>query len=161
MRSIAISLALVSAGGAAARQASPFLEVGGDVETPLRLDAEDLQAMPRATVRTTNDGLETVYEGVFLHELLRKAGVPLGEGLRGKALASYVLAEAEDGYQVVFALAELDPLFVDNEVLVADRANGKALSGRDGKLRIVASKEMRAARSVRMLQRLTVVRLRK
>lgn len=137
------------------------LEVVGDVSTPLRLVEDDLKAMPRATVRTTNDGLETIYEGVYLHEILRRAGVPLGDDLRGKALASYVLAEAEDGYQVVFALVELDPLFIDNEVLVADTANGKPLFGRDGRLRIVAPKEKRGARSVRMLERLTVVRLRK
>jgi hypothetical protein len=62
---------------------------------------------------------------------------------------------------VVFSLAELDPLFVDNDVLVADVANGKPLSEQDGKLRIVASKEKRCSRSVRMLRRLTVVRLRK
>ena len=34
--------------------------------------------MPRATVTTTNGGLERQYEGVWLHEILRKAGV-LGE----------------------------------------------------------------------------------
>lgn len=102
-----------------------------------------------------------MYEGVFLHELLRRAGVPLGEGLRGKALASYyVLAEAEDGYHVVFSLAELDALFLENDVLVADVANGKPLFGRDGHLRIVAPNEGRGARSVRMLKQLAVVRLR-
>lgn len=148
----------------AAREASvevALLEVGGDVETALRLNADNLLAMPRGTVRTTSDGLETKYEGVFLHELLRRAGVPLGEALRGKAVASYVVAEAEDGYQAVYSLAELDPMFLDNSVLVADSANGKPLFGRDGKLRIVAPKEGREARSVRMLKRLTVVRLRK
>jgi len=40
-------------------------------------------------------------------------------------LAGYVLAEAQDGYQVVFSLGELDPTFIDNEILLADTANGK------------------------------------
>ena len=37
--------------------------------------------------------------------------------LLGKALAGYVLAEANDGYQVVFSLGELDPSFIDTEIL--------------------------------------------
>lgn len=69
--------------------------------------------------------MDTVYEGVWLHEVLKKAGVPQGGELRGKALAGYVLAEAQDGYQVVFSLGELDPAFIDNEILLADTANGK------------------------------------
>lgn len=35
-------------------------------------------------------------------------------------IASYVIAEAEDGCRLVFALAELDSGFVDCDVLVAD-----------------------------------------
>jgi hypothetical protein len=143
------------------RSAGTFLEVAGDVETPLRLDAAALKSMPRGSVRAKRDGTETVYEGVFLQELLRAAGVPHGETLRGSALASYVLVEAEDGYRVVFSLAELDPLFIESDVLVADTADGEPLSERDGKLRLVAPKEKRGSRSVRMLHRLTVVRLRK
>jgi hypothetical protein len=118
-------------------------------------------AMPRATVRTTRDGKDTLYEGVYLHEILRRAGVPLGDALRGTALASYLLAEAGDGYQVVFALPELDPLFVDGGVLVADRANGEPLPDAEGSYRLVAARDKRGGRWVRMLERFTVVRLRK
>jgi len=117
--------------------------------------------MPRASVRTTNNGIETVYEGVWLHEVLKKAGVPQGSDLRGKALASYVLAEAQDGYQVVFSLGELDPAFIDNEILPADTADGKPLSGAQGRFRLEAPKEKQGSRSVRMLPRLEVVQVRK
>jgi len=105
------------------------IQVTGAVKQPLTLSADDLAKMPRASVRTTNNGMETVYEGVWLHDVLKQAGVPQGAELRGKALASYVLAEAQDGYQVVFSLAELDPAFIDNEILLADTANGKPLFG--------------------------------
>jgi hypothetical protein len=83
-------------------------------------------------VTTISGGIETRYEGVSLHEILRKAGVPLGEQLRGKALTTYIRAEAQDGYQVLFSIGELDPAFVDSEVLLADTANGKPLFGHDG-----------------------------
>ena len=36
--------------------------------------------------------------------MLKQAGVPLGADLRGNAVASYVVASATDGYQVVFSL---------------------------------------------------------
>ena len=139
----------------------PVVQITGAVQQPLTLTADDLAKMPRATVKAKNSGVETVYEGVWLHEVLKRAGVAQGTGLRGKALASYVLAEAKDGYEVVFSLAELDPSFFDNEVLLADMANGKPLFGEQGRFRLVASKDKAAARSVRMLTKLEVVQLRK
>ena len=80
------------------QEAPATLEVSGAVKQPLTLSAADLAKMPRSSVSTTNNGMETVYEGVWLHEILKKAGVPQGSELRGKALASYVLASASDGY---------------------------------------------------------------
>jgi len=58
-------------------------------------------------------------------------------------------------------LAELDPGFTSNDILVADTLDGKALFASQGPLRVIAPKDSRAARSVRMLQRLEVVRLKK
>ena len=154
-------LGLLSAGLLPAQDATPTIQVTGAVKQALTLSAADLAKMPRASVRTTNNGMETVYEGVSLHEVLKKAGVPLGSELRGKALASYVLATAQDGYQVVFSLGELDPSFIDNEFLLADTANGKPLFGAQGRFRLVAPKDKPGARSVRMLTTLEVVQLRK
>lgn len=154
-------LGILAAGLLAAQEPAPSLQVAGDVKQPLTLTADDLAKMPRATVRTMNNGMETVYEGVWLHEVLKKAGVPQGQELRGKALAGYVLAKAQDGYQVVFSLAELDPAFIDNEILLADTANGKPLFGAQGRFRLVVPKDKPGARSVRMLTALEVVQLRK
>lgn len=142
-------------------QTAPSVQVTGAVQQPLVLTAEDLGGMPRASAKTVSNGVEVVYEGVRIHEILKRAGVPLGPALRGKALASYVLAEARDGYQVVFSLGELDPAFIDNEILLADTANGKPLSGARGRFRLVVPKDKPGARSVRMLTKLEVVRLRK
>jgi DMSO/TMAO reductase YedYZ molybdopterin-dependent catalytic subunit len=137
------------------------VQVTGDVKQALTLAADDLAKMPRATVRIGGSAKETVYEGVWLHEVLKKAGVPLGGDLRGKALTSYVLAEAQDGYQVVFSLAELDPTFIDSEILLADTANGQPLSGAQGRFRLVAPKEKHGSRSVHLLTKLEVVQVRK
>jgi DMSO/TMAO reductase YedYZ molybdopterin-dependent catalytic subunit len=142
-------------------QKEDSIQVAGDVKQPLTLSAADLAAMPRATVRTTSNGMETVYEGVWLHDVLKKAGVPQGSELRGKALSTCVLADAGDGYQVLFSLGELDPAFIDNEILLADTANGKPLFGAQGRFRLVVPKDKPGARSVRMLTKIEVVQLRK
>jgi DMSO/TMAO reductase YedYZ molybdopterin-dependent catalytic subunit len=137
------------------------VQITGAVKQPLTLTAEELGKMPRASVTTTSNGMQTVYEGVWIHEVLKRAGAPQGETLRGKALAGYVLAEAQDGYQVVFSLAELDPSFIDNQILLADTANGKALFGAQGRFRLVVPKDKLGARSIRLLTKLDVVQVRK
>jgi DMSO/TMAO reductase YedYZ molybdopterin-dependent catalytic subunit len=155
-------LGLLLSMGLPGAQAPPAsIQVTGAVKQPLTLTAGDLAKMPRSTVKTTSNSMETVYEGVWVHEVLKRAGVPQGQGLRGKALASYVLAEAQDGYQVVFSLGELDPAFIVNEILLADTANGKALFGAQGRFRLVVPKDKPGARSIRMLTKLEVVQLRK
>lgn len=154
-------LGLLAAALLPAQDAEPTVQVTGAVKQALSLSAGDLAKMPRVSVRTSSNGMQTVYEGVWLHEVLKKAGVPQGGELRGKALASYVLAEAQDGYQVVFSLGELDPAFIDNEILLADTANGKPLFGAQGRFRLVVPKDKPGARSVRMLTKIEVVQVRK
>jgi DMSO/TMAO reductase YedYZ molybdopterin-dependent catalytic subunit len=161
LRLIFFLLILSSALAAVARQASPSISVSGDVKQPLTLTAADLAAMPRAKAVTDNNGVQTTYEGVWLSDILKKAGVPLGPGLRGPALAGYVLASASDGYQVVFSIGELDPDMTDSQYLLADTANGKPLFGENGAFRLVIPKDKRGARSVRLLSKIEVVQLRK
>jgi hypothetical protein len=60
----------------------------------------------RPRVEVKEDGRTLRYEGVLVGEILKRAGAPLGAELRGNAVASYVVAFATDGYQVVFSLAE-------------------------------------------------------
>src|SRR5215813_4523477 len=94
---------------------SAQIRIVGDVTTPLTLSAGDLKNLPRKTVKVVNphENKEETYEGVSVQELLRRAGVPQHEKLRGAAMTMYVLAEASDGYRVVYALAELDSDFQD------------------------------------------------
>lgn len=136
------------------------IEISGNVKPPRTLSAEDLLKMPRATLRLPGGGNELVYEGVWLHEVLKAAGVAQGERLRGKALTTYVLAEAKDGYQVLFSLAELDPSYVDNQVLLADKLDGKPLDEDQGPFRLVVPKDKPGARGIRMLVKLQVVQVR-
>jgi DMSO/TMAO reductase YedYZ molybdopterin-dependent catalytic subunit len=146
-----------------AQQPSATLKVGGDVPNALTLTAENLAQMPRETAALPNehDTTQASYEGVPLREILKKAGAPFGHDLRGKALTSYVLAKAGDGYQVIFTLAELDADLANERILVADKRGGQPLSAHEGPLRLVVAGDKRPARSVRMLQEIEVVRLAK
>jgi DMSO/TMAO reductase YedYZ molybdopterin-dependent catalytic subunit len=138
------------------------LTVSGDIPTPLVLKSRDLATMPRETVSVADqDGTKVSYEGVSLRDVLRRAGVPSGKDLRGKALSSYVLAKANDGYQVLFSVGELDPAFGNESVLIADKRDGKPLFRYQGPLRLVCPNDKAGARSVRMLETLEFVRLQK
>jgi len=138
------------------------LTIRGDLPAPLTLTADDLAKMPRQTVSVTDsDGSKIDYQGVLLRDILKQAGAPFGKDLRGKALASYVLAKAKDGYVVAFTLGELDAAFGNEPVLIADKRDGKPLFGYQGPLRLVCPNDKAGARSVRMLETLEFVKLEK
>ena len=136
------------------------LRINGAVSTPLVLSLADLKKMPRKTLSVVNphDKKTETYEGVLLEELLQRAGVPHGEQLRGPSMANYVIAEGEDGYRVVFSLAELDSGILESDVIVADTMDGAPLAAQQGPFRLVAPHEKRPARWVRMLKSITVIR---
>jgi len=154
--------AAVLCGQAAQQPTAPVsLTVSGDIASTLVLSSDDLAKMPRETMSVQDqDGTKIDYEGVSLREILKRAGAPMDK-LRGKALASYVLAKAHDGYEVVFTLAEVAPEFANEPILVADKRDGKPLFEYQGPFRLVCPNDKAGARSVRMLETLEIVRLQK
>jgi hypothetical protein len=68
---------------------------------------------------------------------------------------------ARDGYAVVYALTEMDAAFTDSGILLTDRAKGQPLSEAQEPFRIVVPSDKKPARSLRMLERIDVIRLRK
>jgi DMSO/TMAO reductase YedYZ molybdopterin-dependent catalytic subunit len=136
------------------------LVVNGDVQNPLSLSLTDLGGLTRQILKVTNEheGKQETYEGVPLAEILKRAGVPQGSDLRGPALGTYVRAEAEDGYSVVFSLSALDSSIQDSGILVADTLNGEPIPDKLGPLRLIVPHDKRPARWVRMLRTITVVK---
>jgi hypothetical protein len=117
------------------------------------LKPAELKALPRTTVAVHNEHskADETYTGVRVADLLLKMGVPLGKDLRGVALISYLVASGSDGYQVVIALAEVDPSFHSGEVLVADTMNGQPLDAKSGPFKLLVTEDKRPARWVRNL----------
>ena len=111
------------------------IRIAGIVAHPLILNESDLSALTKASVTVSDDrGAKAVYAGTPVAELLKRAGAPLGTELRGPRMKLYVVVKAADGYEAVFALAELDPAFADRIVLLADRRDGQPLSVQEGNL---------------------------
>ena len=144
--------------------ADPALRVEGVAgrdgvsKPPLALSLADLSAMPRTKVQArTHDNQEHTFEGVALAEILKRAGLPSGEELRGTLLTRYVMMTAHDGYRVLFSLPELDPAFGDGRALVADRMDGAPLAAQQGPLRLIVPGEKRETRWTRMLEKIEVL----
>ena len=132
------------------------ITVSGTLANPLTVQASDLMAMPRTDVTATDHGSEHRYSGVALVDLLRKAGTTLGGELRGKNLTKVVVIKAADGYEAVFALAELDPEFSPRTILLADRIDGTPLPDGVGPFRVVVPGERKQGRWVRQVTAIDV-----
>jgi hypothetical protein len=162
-RVIALSLAAVVWLGcvaALAQQEQAAITVEGLDGSKLTFTVEQLRKMPQQSVSMANPHTKATenYEGALLADLLAKVGAPSGDTLRGDEMRDYVEITGRDRYRAVFALAELDHAFQDNQVLVAIASDGKPLDEKQGPVRVVAPQDMRPARSVRMVTTIVVRR---
>jgi hypothetical protein len=128
------------------------LELNGPGGQHVTISAADLQSLPRKTLQVHNahSGAMETYQGVELSLLLARLDAPLGQNLRGKALAMYVVAEGTDKYRALYSLAEVDPAFHNGTVIVADREGGQPIV-KDGPFKLVNTEDQRLARWVRNL----------
>jgi hypothetical protein len=126
----------------------------------LTVSPADLAAMPHKQVAVFNahSKANETYSGVPLSDLLGKAGVPLGESVRGKLFLTGIVAQGTDGYGVLYSLAEADPAIHTGDIIVADMLDGQKLV-KDGAFKMVSSEERRPARWVRNLTTITVVKV--
>lgn len=160
-RLIALFLtAIVLAAIAVAQQNPTALTLVGLDGNKLALTLDQLRQMPQQSVTMNNPHTKSTdqYEGVLLRDVLAKFAAPAGDKLRGDEMRDYVEVTGRDGYSAVFALAELDPAFQENKVVVAISRAGKPLDDQQGPVRVVAPQDKRPARSVRMVETITVRR---
>jgi hypothetical protein len=129
-----------------------LLLTAGTNHAPVSLSLADFRAMPHVAVTVPNAHAhaDETYSGVPLAVLLAKLDAPLGEHLRGKALASCIVASGSDGYSVVLSIAQADPSFHGGEILVADPRDGQPL-GRSGPFQLIVPEDKRPARWVHNL----------
>ena len=155
MRAFALYLVLVAL-GLAPPTAAQSVALTGLAGQRLDLSAEAVAALPRAAIAFDVHGVAHVYEGPLLIDVLKVVGAPTGKDLRGPALAIVVLATARDGYQVAYSLAEADPGTRPNRIILADRADGAPLDAQTGPFQIVVEGDLRPARSIQQVTRLSL-----
>lgn len=123
------------------------------------IDAAAWEKLPRAEVTAkARDGTEKRFSGVPLVEILKLAGAPLGDALRGPEMNRVVLLTAADGYQAAFSLAELDPSFHKQNIILADQVDGKPLDDFEGSRMIVAGDDLRHSRWIRQVKQIILTR---
>ncbi len=138
-------------------QNTATLSISGEVATPLELKIADLASFKQLSHKVKDrDGKEHEFSGVALIDILEKAGVTIGSKLRGENLAKYLLISAADGYEVLYSLAEIDPDFTDQVILLATTKDGQALANGEGPFRIIAPNEKKAARWIREVRSMKI-----
>lgn len=118
-----------------------------------RVEVNDalLAKLSRISVIATSHGKSARHEGYDLLAVLEAAGISPTRSLRGKQLGTLITVSAADGYQAIFALAELDPSIGNRQVLLVDRSDGKPLADTHGPWRLVVPADQRPARWVRQV----------
>lgn len=135
-----------------------FITVEGEVLKPLKLTTSTIAKFPQSEVKAKDkEGKDHTYKGVLLSTVLDSAGVTLGKELRGDNLTKYLLLKAVDGYEVIYALPEIDPEFTSNTVLLATQVDGKLLPKGEGPFRLVNPGDKRPARWIRELSTIKVL----
>jgi hypothetical protein len=115
------------------------------------LTPKDLAALPRAKSTITVKGAAVIYEGARLDAILAQAGVVHGDRLMGRYLNQVVIARAADGFFSLLSLAETDPVYRANPVVLADTVNGQKLDDREGPYRLVVDGDLRPSRAPRQV----------
>ena len=139
-------------------QTTASLSITGEVATPLTLTREDLKTNKQVShTLKDRDGKKHEFTGVPLIVLLEKAGATTGKELRGENLTKYLLVQAADGYEVVFSLAEIDPEFTNQVLLLATEKDGNPLPAGEGPFRIIVPNDKKQARWIREVRSMRVV----
>lgn len=132
--------------------ASGSIEITGLVNTPGTVTVEQLQTLPVQTAevdfQSGKGDQHHTYTGVLLWDVLQQVGVATDENVKNDDLRFYAVVTANDGYQVVISLGEIDPSFGNNPYLLAWDEDGAPLEGDAGPLRLVVPGDVHGGRYV-------------
>ena len=142
---------LATRGGA---QSLKLIGLDGATKT---LGVAELTALPQVEVSDSGASGKVLFRGPTVRSLVNLVGAPEGRALRGPNMMIVVIAEASDGYKVVYTLAELDEQFGGRTAIVAVTGNGQPLLPESGPLRVAMSGE--TTHRARWIRQLTTLRL--
>jgi DMSO/TMAO reductase YedYZ molybdopterin-dependent catalytic subunit len=138
------------------------LSLSGAVRTPGVFTLSSLGSLP-ATTETVSylaggTPVTATFTGVSIWTLLTDAGIVTDPAIKNDILNYYVLAIGSDGYEAIFSLGELDPMFGGTGAsdLIAYLQDGMPL-GADGIARVVVPDDNFGGRYVSNLVSLQVI----
>jgi hypothetical protein len=136
------------------------ITISGDGITLLAITKGMFADMKQAVVMAkAHDEKVHRYSGVTIANLLIKAGVILGDSAKKHTVTSYIIVTAADDYKAIYTLAEIDPLFGNRVIIVADRQDKKALPVQDGPFQIIVPGERKHGRWIRQVTGIEVVQV--
>lgn len=139
---------------------APTVAVTGEVQRPRTLTGDDLRRFPAMQFTNTfgaGQGVATnLYRGALLWDVVQDAGLKNTTGGRNDQLRKFVVATGADGFEVVIALAEIDPSFGGQHVIVAYEKDGAPLGEKSGLAQLVVPGDKRGGHAVFTLVRLDV-----
>lgn len=169
---LALTLGASLLGTTLAQDASPVaspvasagtIEITGLVTTPSTVSVADLQSLPEQTAevdfQSGKGDQHHAYTGVLLWDVLQQAGIAVDENVKNDILRFYAVVTANDGYQVVISLGEIDPQFGNNPYLLAWEEDGAPLEGDSGPLRLVTPGDVHGGRYVSGISSIDVQRI--
>jgi hypothetical protein len=147
---VALLAALLAASGAHAAG----LTVRGLSGSATVLDPATIEKMPALHQQISLHGAPAAFDGPSLWSVLGATGVLRDAGPRVLVHAAVRISGA-DGYVALVAIGEISPEFEANQVILADRQDGKALP--PGHWRVVVPGDRHGGRSVRDVVSIAVV----
>lgn len=146
---------------AASSTAAGSIELTGLISNPGPVSVADLQSLPTQTVEVDFESgkgpQHHAYTGVLLWDVLSQAGVLMDEEIKNDILRFYAMVTANDGYQVLISLGEIDPQFGNSPYLLAWDEDGAPLEGDSGPLRLVVPGDVHGGRYVSGLVSIEIV----
>lgn len=131
---------------------APRFRLNGEVMTPQTYSLPLLQSLPFTKLDvfflTGSGPVGAIYTGVLLWDLLTKAGVVTDPTVKNDILRKRVTVTGSDGYQVVFSVGELDPMFGGEQVIAAYAQNGQPITGTSGFAQVVVPGDKAGGRYV-------------
>ncbi|MFH7244719.1 MAG: molybdopterin-dependent oxidoreductase [Spirulina sp.] len=139
-------------------EANIVFSISGNIRRPREFSATDLAQLSRTKLTVDDKKCGSItYEGVWLRTIFEQAEVPQGKKLKGEKLAFFLLIEALDGHQIVYALAEFDSDFGNRNPLLADYRDGQPLREDEAPLRLIIPGERRHSRWIRKIAHMKVL----
>jgi len=132
---------------------SSAVTITGIVSATTTLTVADLQKLPAITVKVTlrtDSGTQGTYTytGALLYTVLQQAGLVPNSSFKNDLLRQFVTVGATDNYQATLSLAEINPDYGHQQVILAYARDGKPLAADEGAIRLIVPGDTLAGRWV-------------